>query len=89
MVSRSLLCIRFVAVAFRSEKKKFVEEGDPVTYFWPALDTPFGGYGRKTTTLVREHEYFISTKFHQNPSSGYRKEVENVKSLRRTDGRLR
>ena len=27
------------------------------------------------------------TKFHQNPSSGSGEEVENVKSLRRTDGR--
>ena len=55
-------------------------------YFGPALDPPLGGSGRKTTTLVREHEYFIPTKFHQNPSSGSGEEVENVKSLR-TDGR--
>ena len=33
------------------------------------------------------HEYLIPTKFHQNPSSGSGEEVENVKSLRRTDGR--
>ena len=57
-----------------------------MTYFGPALDPPLGGSGRKTTTLVRDHEYFISTKFHQNPSSGSGEEVENVKSLR-TDGR--
>ena len=66
-------------------KKKFVEEGDPVTYFGPALDPPLGGSGQKTRTLVRDHEYFILTKFHQNLSSGSREEVENVKSLRRTD----
>ena len=62
-----------------------------MTYFCPALDPPLGGSGRKTTTLVRDHEYFIPTKFHQNPSSGSGEEVENVKSLRTTttttDGR--
>ena len=66
-----------------------------MTYFSPALDPPLGGSGRKTTTLVRDHEYFIPTKFHQNPSSGSGEEVENVKSLwttttttdGRTDGR--
>ena len=57
-----------------------------MTYFDPALDPPLGGSGRKTTTLVRDHEYFIPTKFRQNPSSGSGEEVENVKSLR-TDGR--
>ena len=70
-----------------------------MTYFGPALDPPLGGSGRKTTTLVRDHEYFIPTKFHQNPSSGSGEEVENVKVYgrrtptdagrrrRRTDGR--
>ena len=64
-----------------------------MTYFGPALDPPLSGSGRKTTTLVRDHEYFIPTKFHQNSSSGSGEEVENVKSLRtdddgrRTDGR--
>ena len=56
-----------------------------MTYFCPALDPPLGGSGRKTTTLVRDHEYFIPTKFHQNPSSSSGEEVENVKSLRQTD----
>ena len=56
-----------------------------MTYFGPALDPPLGGSGRKTTTLIRDHEYFISTKFHQNLSSGSGEEVENVKSLRQTD----
>ena len=60
-----------------------------MTYFGPALDPPLGGSGRKTTTLVRDHEYFIPTKFHQNLSSGSGEEVENVKVYgrrRRTDG---
>ena len=67
-------------------RRSFLKKGTPVTYFCPALDPPLGGSGRKTTTLVRDHEYFIPTKFHQNPSSGSGEEVENVKSLR-TDGR--
>ena len=62
-----------------------------MTYFCPALDPPLEGSGRKTTTLVRDLEYFIHTKFHQNPSSGSGEEVENVNSLtddgRTTDGR--
>ena len=82
--SRSLLSIRFVAVAFRSEEEVSWRRGPPVTYFGPALDSPLGGSGRKTTTLVRDHEYFIPTKFHQN-LSGFGEEVENVKSLRTTD----
>ena len=47
-----------------------------MTYFCPA-----------TTTLVRDHEYFIPTEFHQNQSSGSAEEVENVKSLRTVYGR--
>ena len=58
-----------------------------MTYFGPALDPPLDGSGRKTTTLVMDHEHFIPTKFRQNPSSGSGEEVENVKSLRTTDGR--
>ena len=73
-------------------RRSFLKKGTPVTYFCPALDPPLDGSGRKTTTLVRDLEYFIHTKFHQNPSSGSGEEVENVNSLtddRRTtdDGR--
>ena len=66
--------------------KKFPEEGDPVTYFCPALDPPLDGSGRKTTTLVRNLEFFMHSKFHQNPSTGSGEEVENVNSLL-NDGR--
>ena len=60
-----------------------------MTYFCPALHPPLGGSGRKTTTLVREHGYFIPTKFHKNPSSGSGEEVENMKDDgRRTDGAI-
>ena len=73
-------------------RRSFLKKGTPVTYFCPALDPPLDGSGRKTTTLVRDLEYFIHTKFHQNPSSGFGEEVENVNSLtddgrRTTDGR--
>ena len=65
-------------------RRSLLKKGTPMTYFCPALDPPLDGSGRKTTTLVRDLECFIHTKFHQNPSSGSG-EVENVNSL--TDGR--
>ena len=64
-----------------------LKNGSPVTYFGPALDPHLGGSGRKTTKIVRDHEYFIPTKFHQDLSSGSGEEVENVKSLQTDDGR--
>ena len=36
----------------------------------------------KPTTFVRDHEYFIPTKFHQNLFSGSGEEVKNAKSSR-------
>ena len=70
-------------------RRSFLKKGTPSDLFLPALDPPLDGSGRKTTTLVRDLEYFIHTKFHQNPSSGSGEEVENVNSLmerRTTDG---
>ena len=67
-------------------RRSFLKRGPP----WPIMARPgstLGGSGRKTTILVRDHEYFIPTKFHQNPSNGSREEVENVKNLRTTDRR--
>ena len=78
----SVCCCR-LTVRRRSSLKK----GTPNDLFWPALDPPLGGSGGKTTTLVRDHEYFIPTTFHQNPSVGSGEEVENVRNLRLTDGR--
>ena len=52
-----------------------------MTYFGPALDPPLGRSGRKTTTLVRDLEHFIHTRFHQNLSSGSGEEVKNVNCL--------
>ena len=67
-------------------KKKFLEGGDPKTYFCPALDPTLGGSGRTPPPLVRNQKYVIPTKFYQNPSIRSGEEVEKVKSLRRTDG---
>ena len=53
-----------------------------MTYFGLVLDPPPVLIWPKTTTLVRDHEYFIRTKFHQNPSSGSGEEVENAIVLR-------
>ena len=41
-----------------------------MTYFGPALDPPLEGSGRKITTLVKDNEYFIPTKFCKHPLSG-------------------
>ena len=41
-----------------------------MTYFGPALDPPLDGSGRKTTTLVRDHEHFMPIKFRKHPLSG-------------------
>ena len=70
-------------------RRSLLKKGTPRDLFWPALDLPLGGSGRKITTLVRDHEYFIPAKFHQNPlsGSGEFEEVENVKSLRTDAGR--
>ena len=64
-------------------RRSLSKKGTPVTYFCPALDPSLGGSGRKTTTLVRDYDYFMHTKFHQNPSSGSGEEVQNVKVYRR------
>ena len=77
--------LRFVPVAFRSEEEVLWRRG-PHDLYWPALNPPWGGSDRKTTIIVRDHEYFIPTKFHQNSSSGSWEKVENVKVYRQTDG---
>ena len=93
-----LICFRIIAIhsvcccSLPVWRRSFFKKGTPLTYFGPIQDPPLGGSGRKTTTLVRDLEYFIHTKFHQNPSSGSGEEVENVKSLtddgrQTTDGR--
>ena len=47
----------------------------------PALDVPLDGSGWKTATLVKEHEYFIPSKFQQNLSSSSEEKVEKLNSL--------
>ena len=56
-----------------------------VTYLGQALDTHLERYDRKTTTLLRDLEYFIPSKLNENQSSDSEDKVENVKRLRRTD----
>ena len=67
-------CIRFVAVAFRSEEEVLWRRNPSLTYFWqiasPPLDPPLGGFCRKAYKQVRDYEYFISIKFRKHPSSG-------------------
>ena len=69
--SRSLLWIRFVAVAFRSEEEVFLRRGPPplVTYFCLALDLPLGKYCQNILH-VPGYAHFIPTKFRKHPLSG-------------------
>ena len=72
--SRSLLWIRFVAVAFRSEEKVFWRRGPPPPppppdLFCLALDPPPGKYGQNIFMYVPGHEHFIPTKFRKHPLS--------------------
>ena len=78
--NRSLLCIQFVTEVLWSEDE-CQRRGPSATYFCTTLDPSLGGSGRKTPTLVKDHENFILTNFQWNPSGGSKEEVENV-----TDG---
>ena len=49
-----------------------------MTYFGPALDLPLDRSCRKTTTLVRDHEHFMPTKFHKHPLNGYVEKADYV-----------
>ena len=51
-------------------KKKFLKEGDPRDLFLPRPGSAPEQIRPKTTTLARDHEYFITTKFRKHPSSG-------------------
>ena len=51
-------------------RRRVLEKGPSLTYFWSALDPPLGGVCRKALTQVRDHEYFLSTKFRNYPSTG-------------------
>ena len=68
--SRSLLWIRFFAVAFRSEEV-FLKNGTPPPgdLFCLALDQPLGKYGQSIFMHVPGHEHFIPTKFRKHPLS--------------------
>ena len=65
--------------ASRSLPKK----GTLLDLFFPTMEPLVGGSDPKTTTLVRDHEYYIPpdmTEFRQNPSIS-EVSVENVSSL--------
>ena len=74
--SRSLLWIRFVAVAFQFEEEVFLRRGPPPPpppvrdLFCLALDPPLGRYGQNILMHVPGHEHFIPTKFRKHPLSG-------------------
>ena len=57
--------------------------GPSLTFICPALDPPQG----RNLRQMSADEYSILVKFNQNAWSGSIEEVENVKSLRWTDGR--
>ena len=69
-------------------KKKFLE-GDPRDFLLPRPRSAPVRIWPKNNNACRDHEYFITTKFHQNPPSGSEEEVENWKFYGRktTDGR--
>ena len=76
-------CIRFVAVAFRSEEEVLWRRNPSLTYFWqialpPPLDPPQGGVCQKAYKQVRDYEYFISIKFPKHPSSGSVRKADYV-----------
>ena len=68
LASRSLLWIRFIAVAFRSEEF-FWRRGHPCDLFCLALDPPLGKYGKNIFMHVPGHEHFIPTRFRKHPLS--------------------
>ena len=70
--SRSLLWIRFVAVAFRSEEEIFWRRRTPPPppdLFCLALDMPLAKYGQNILHVLG-HEHFNPTKFCTHPLSG-------------------
>ena len=67
-------CIRFVAVAFRSEEEVLWRRKPLIDLFLANCltppDPPLGGVCRKSYKQVRDYEYFMSIKFRKHPSSG-------------------
>ena len=63
--SRSLLWIRFVAIAFRSEEEVFWRR-EPIL---PRPGSALGKYGQNIFMHVLGHDHFIPTKFRKHPLS--------------------
>ena len=80
-----------VVKAFTLWTRRLSYKGLICYLFSPRPSSSPGWIWSKNTTLVRDHEYCISTKFHKNPSSGSGEGVENVncwqKTLSTNDGR--
>ena len=64
-------------------KKSFYKKGTTRDLFLPRPVSAHGLIWPKTT-LIRDNEYFILTKFHKIPSSGSEDEVEIVNVYTRT-----
>ena len=83
-VTRSLLCIWFVAITF------WAEEGFEMCHllWWICQGGNFYSlFGPKNTNLVEDVKILLPVKFHWIPFSGFRGKVENVSANQRT-GRL-
>ena len=74
----SLLCIRFVTVAFQSEEAVLWRRDPSLTYFCPTLDPALGGVFQKVEPQERGHEYFIPTKFRKHPLSSSEAKADYV-----------
>ena len=53
------------------QKKKFLNGGAPVLPSFAHPGSTPEQIWPKATTLLRDHEYFMNIKFHQNPSGGF------------------
>ena len=59
-------------------EKKIFKERYPLRPIWPRPSPAPEVIKLKWTILVGDLEYFMHTKFHQNPQSGFEEEVQNV-----------
>ena len=79
-VSRSLLCIRFVAITFWAEE---VFEMYHLLWWIGQGGKFYSLFGPKNTNLVEDVENLLSVKFRWILFSGFRRKVENVSANKR------
>ena len=85
-----LLDHRFIAETVRSEEDICQRRAPSRPILWHILARPGCTPWRiwpKTITLVEGDEYFIPTKFRQNPLNSFGEELLNEQNLLRTDKR--